>query len=60
MDLYNSILKNKLTFPEHIEISDQLKDLIRNLIVIDPIGRMSYEKIQGHEWIKDTIDKLDT
>jgi len=38
-------------------VSDHAKDLIRRLLVVDPLQRMSKEQLLVHPWLKDAVDK---
>ena len=55
------MIKTKsLEFPPDILISDQLKDLILKMVVIDPLKRIGYEGILDHVWMKDTSEEEDS
>ncbi|CAD8188269.1 unnamed protein product [Paramecium pentaurelia] len=54
-NILNSIQYDKLEFPEHIKISDQLKNLLMNLLAKDQnqrLGRKNgIEDVLNHQWI---------
>ncbi|CAK95177.1 unnamed protein product (macronuclear) [Paramecium tetraurelia] len=54
-NILNSIQYDKLEFPEHIKISDQLKNLLLNLLTKDQnerLGRMNgIEDVLNHKWL---------
>lgn len=56
-ETYKRILKVDLRFPNHRQISDGAKDLIRKLLMKDPKQRMSLEKIFSHPWILQNVPR---
>lgn len=48
---YKRIKRNEYYFPENIPISNNAKNLIENILVVDPNERMSLEQILKHPWI---------
>jgi len=42
---YKKIRMNNYTFPEHVPISDSARDLIKKILVLDPLRRPSLEEI---------------
>lgn len=46
------IKKIEFTFPENANISDEAKDLIKNILVIDPKKRPSLDEILNHNFFK--------
>ena len=51
-ELFELINKAKLNFPDNIEISDEAKNLLFKIIVINPIKRVSLEDILNDPWFK--------
>ena len=49
--LYKKILEGKYEFPDFI--SESAKDLIRNILNIDPSTRYSLEQIKQHSWFNE-------
>ncbi|CAD8051958.1 unnamed protein product [Paramecium sonneborni] len=56
-EIYNSILTEKVQFPDYVQISDQLKDLIIKLLQKDPDKRLGQNggivEILTHAWFHD-------
>ena len=54
-DKYKFIIKGRFNkfweFFDFINISDEFKDLINNLITINPAKRLSFYKILDHPWL---------
>lgn len=50
-DLLELIRKQKVTFPNDIKLSEQVKDLIRRMLVYDQEKRISFEELFNNEWI---------
>lgn len=55
----NNIIKNikeaKYSFPEHIKVSDEAKDLIRKLLTLQPQKRLGFggaKEIMDHSFFK--------
>ena len=57
---YRRIRMNAYTFPEHVPISEQAKDLITQILVTDPLKRPSLDSILAHDFFNQgsTIPKL--
>ena len=51
-DTINNILNNRLNFPKWKEISNEMKDLIINMINPDISKRYTIEKVVSHPWFK--------
>lgn len=53
MVLFEKIKKGKYDFPSPIwdNISEEAKEIIRNLLVVDPSKRMTCEQLLKHPWI---------
>jgi serine/threonine protein kinase len=53
MALFDKIKKGKFDFPPPTwdNISQEAKDIIINLLVVDPSKRMSCEQLLKHPWI---------
>lgn len=51
--LFDKIKKGKFTFDQEVweEVSEEAKDLIRKLLVVDPKKRLSASDIKKHEWL---------
>jgi len=52
-DLFNLILSGRFEFHEKYwsEVSDNAKDFIRSLLVVDPLNRISAQDALNHPWI---------
>ena len=50
--LFKLINEGKLVFPNHIEVSDEVKQLLLKIIVIEPKKRLSLEEILNDPWFK--------
>ena len=46
----NNILKGNYEFPDDIELSPEIKDLIKHLLDINPETRYNLDKIKQHPW----------
>ena len=56
---YKRIKMNAYTFPEHIPLSEEARDLISRILVTDPTERPSIDDIQNHPFFsKNPIPKL--
>lgn len=58
-DQFKRVVAGKYDFPEHKVwggISDDAKDLIRKLIVLDPSKRLTAEQALQHPWMKTNVD----
>merc|ERR1711899_205894 len=49
--LYNKIRIQELTLPNEPDISPELKCLITQMLVKDPVNRISLRDIMAHEWV---------
>jgi serine/threonine protein kinase len=47
---YKRIRANAYSFPDHVVLSPQVKDLIRSILVVDPEKRPSLQTILAHPW----------
>lgn len=58
--MFEKIKKAKYTFnPKYWNsVSEQAKDLIRNLLVVDPAKRLTAEQSLSHPWIADHLSEL--
>ncbi|CAK8991636.1 Calcium/calmodulin-dependent protein kinase type 1 (CaM kinase I) (CaM-KI) (CaM kinase I alpha) (CaMKI-alpha) [Durusdinium trenchii] len=58
-DLLRMVKKGAYSFdPQYWDpISDSAKDLISNLLVMDPAKRLSAKEVLEHEWIAQSLDK---
>ncbi|CAD8049944.1 unnamed protein product [Paramecium sonneborni] len=56
-EIYNSILTENIQFPDYVQISDELKDLIISLLQKDPTERLGQKdgiiEILTHPWFAD-------
>ncbi|CAD8143598.1 unnamed protein product [Paramecium pentaurelia] len=56
-EIYNSILTETIQFPDYVQISNQLKDLILSLLEKDPTERLGQKEgvieILTHPWFND-------
>ncbi|GMH39555.1 hypothetical protein BSKO_07453 [Bryopsis sp. KO-2023] len=50
-ETYEKIRSAALEFPAEVAVSDDAKDLIRKLLVLDPSKRLPLEKLHEHPWI---------
>ena len=59
--LFKQIMEGRFDFPEPYwtNVSESAKDLIRNLLVVDPKSRLSAEDALRHPWITGTTAKPD-
>jgi polo-like kinase 1 len=56
---YRRIKMNAYSFPENISISEELKDLITNILVNDPLQRPSLDDIQNSRFLtRNPVPKL--
>lgn len=55
-EIYNSILSEKLEFPENPHLSNEIKNLLYALLIKDPKKRIGFrngiEEILSHPWFK--------
>jgi len=49
--LYNKIRIQELTLPDEPDISPELQDLIRTMLVKDPAERIKLRDIKNHDWV---------
>lgn len=52
-DLHKLILKGDFEFPYEENLSEEAKDLIRKMIVLDPSKRIQVPDILNHAWLKE-------
>ena len=45
-------MTKKLVFPENIEASNNVKDIIKKMLVIDTNKRMDFDELFNHPWVK--------
>jgi polo-like kinase 1 len=48
---YSRIKNNSYTFPDHVQISDAAKDLIKRILIKDPKKRPTLDEILSHEFL---------
>ncbi|KAI9028034.1 kinase-like domain-containing protein [Hyaloraphidium curvatum] len=53
--LYARIQKADFDFPENVPISENAKDFIKRLLVVDPEKRPTAREAMAHEWFKEHI-----
>lgn len=51
-DLHKLILQGEFTFPVD-SVSDDVKDLIRKMLVLTPENRISIPQMLNHPWVSD-------
>ena len=51
-DLFNLINEGKVEFPEDINTSNEVKNLIKKIIVVEPCKRPSLSNIMNDPWFK--------
>jgi len=49
--LYNQIRFHDFKIPENFEISSELEDLLRKMLIKDPTKRISLAEIKEHDWV---------
>jgi polo-like kinase 1 len=54
---YNRILKNNYSFPTNTPISEEAKDLIKKILVLEPSKRLTLDEILQHPFIKNNSSK---
>ena len=54
-ETYERIKKVDLKFPDHV--TDQARDLISRILVLDPKKRLSLDEIANHSWILENAEK---
>lgn len=52
---YKKIKLCAYSYPENIQISDELKDLISKLIVVEPLMRLPLDEIMQHEFMQKNL-----
>jgi len=59
-ELFRKIVAGKFDFDdeEWSEVSDQAKDLVRQMLVLDPSKRITAAEAVRHEWLKASRDRL--
>ncbi len=50
MQVLQRVIKADFVFPHNIYISDECKDLISKILVVDPEKRLTIQQIQQHPW----------
>ena len=56
---YKRIKMNAYTFPDHVSISEEARDLISRILVTDPLERPSIDDMMNHNFFtKNSIPKL--
>jgi len=55
---YRRILKVSYAFPSSVPISDEAKDLIRRILVLDPSKRPTLDELLQHPFIKNHSNKV--
>jgi calcium/calmodulin-dependent protein kinase I len=55
--LFNKIRRGKFDFndPAWSNVSDNAKDLLRKLLVVDPSKRLTCEQVRDHPWMKSEV-----
>ena len=56
--LYKKILKGVYTTPSYI--SDSAKDLLKNILNVDPDQRFNIEEIKNHEWFNQKKQEINS
>lgn len=51
MALYSKIRGEPVKYPEHPVISEDLKDLIENMLHKDPMKRLTLQEVKSHKWV---------
>ena len=54
---YRKILRNNYSFPSNVSISEDAKDLIKKILVLDPIQRPTLDEILQHPFVKNHANK---
>lgn len=52
VDLFTNIKNKELTFPDHVNISTRSKELIKRLVVKDPLRRCNWEFFFTNKWLQ--------
>lgn len=50
MQVLQRVIRADYTFPRNIPISEECKDLLRKILVVDPTKRLSVQQVQQHPW----------
>ncbi len=50
-NLHKMIIKGNFDFPEECELSVEVKDLIKNMITVDPKQRFDISRVLNHSWL---------
>ena len=50
------IRSGTFAFSRHIQISEELKDLIKGMLTVDPTQRITIAEIRSHPWIGGAMD----
>ena len=53
--LREQIMSADYGFPPHLKISEEARDLIQKLLVVEPEERFSSEQILRHPWLQVTL-----
>ena len=48
---YQRIKQNNYSFPEHVSISDEAKDLIQRILTKNPSSRPNLDEMLGHDFL---------
>ncbi|ORX73486.1 Pkinase-domain-containing protein [Anaeromyces robustus] len=56
-ELLSVICHQELKFPEDIQISDSLHDLLTKILTKDPKKRISMKEIENHPWVTEDLTK---
>jgi len=51
-EIFDNTLNGKVLFPENIQVSEEVKDLILKLLCNDPKERLNIDQISSHPWMK--------
>lgn len=55
---YSRIKRNQYTFPDHVQISEEARDLITCILTGDPSARPSLDQISAHPFMKEPYPKF--
>lgn len=56
---YEKIKTGDFQFPESVEVSEELKDLIAQTLTINPDERITLERIENHEFYYDVEERIE-
>jgi serine/threonine protein kinase len=45
------IMNDKVKFSEDVDVSDEVKDLILKMLVVEPSNRIGFEEFFKHPWV---------